>query len=104
MKATEKSEPLLNVPVIIIGPRDAPRSWSGTVLPYTPPAQRRDRVQASKMGSGCGSSNRGGHLSSIIEIVVIVPRRRCSRTLQGRVIALFARGRALGRIAGDLGL
>ena len=44
MKATENPEPLLNVPVIIIGPRDAPRSWSGTVLPYTPPAQRRDRV------------------------------------------------------------
>jgi hypothetical protein len=47
-----------------------------------------------------------GQLLSIVEIVVIAPRRHRGRTLQRlrRVIARFARGRALGRIATNLGL
>ena len=48
----------------------------------------------------------GRPVPSILEIVVITPRRHRRRTLQElrRVIARFARRRALGRIAGDLGL
>jgi hypothetical protein len=47
-----------------------------------------------------------GPTLSIVEIVVIAPRRRRGRTLQELrgVMARFARGRALGRIAADLGL
>ena len=43
---------------------------------------------------------------SIVEIVVIVPRRRRGRALEELwgVIARFARSWALGRIAADLGL
>jgi hypothetical protein len=43
---------------------------------------------------------------SIVKVVVIAPRRHRSRTLQElrRVMTRFARSRALGRIAADLGL
>ncbi len=67
MKATENSEPLLNVPVII-GPRDAPRSWSGAVLPYTPPAQRRDRVLDSS------SQQNGERLDQAIAVSISLNR------------------------------
>jgi hypothetical protein len=43
---------------------------------------------------------------SIVELVVIAPRRHRGRTLQElrRLIARFARSRALGGIAADFGL
>jgi hypothetical protein len=53
MKTTEKSEPFAQWSRFI-GPRDAPRSWSGSVQPYTLKPRGGTVflfLQASKMGS-----------------------------------------------------
>ena len=51
-------------------------------------------------------TEKSANCHSFVEIVVIAPRRHRGRTLQElrRVMARFARSRALGRIAADLGL
>src|ERR1700760_3224108 len=55
------------------------------------------------MRSGCGSSNRGEHLSTVEIVVFITPLRPALQNL-GRVMARFARSRSLGRIAADVRL